>query len=124
MEKPGHRFIGIWIAGLLLLAVGVSMGQQNPATSVEGAALYTERCAVCHDDPQDRVPPLFLIRRRAAEDVIQTLSTGVMKQQAAGLSAAQIRALAIHLTGKQPGTAVQVNLAANLCTGKARPVNL
>ena len=38
-----------------------------------------------------------------------------MKQQASGLSVAQIRALAIHLTGKEPGTSVQVNLEANRC---------
>ncbi|HEY6327863.1 MAG TPA: cytochrome c, partial [Blastocatellia bacterium] len=68
--------------------------QQPGVTSPEGAALYKERCAVCHDNPEGRIPPLFLIRRRAAEDVIQTLTSGVMKQQAAGLSADQIRALA------------------------------
>ncbi|HJQ22267.1 MAG TPA: PQQ-binding-like beta-propeller repeat protein [Blastocatellia bacterium] len=124
MKMPARRFIGILIAGWMLLAIGFSRGQQNPTTSAEGAALYNERCGVCHDNPQDRVPPLFLIRRRAAEDVIQTLTTGVMKQQAAGLSADQIRALAIHLTGKQPGTAVPVNLAANLCTGKATALDL
>jgi polyvinyl alcohol dehydrogenase (cytochrome) len=89
--------------------------QQNTATSPEGAALYQDRCAVCHDNPQDRVPPLFLIRRRAAEDVIQTLTTGAMRQQASGLSADQIRALAIHLTGKQPGTGPGVDPGANRC---------
>src|SRR5689334_5976028 len=114
MNMPGRRFIGILFAGLALFAAsfsgslaafpdGTDPGQQNPVTSAEGAALYKERCAVCHDNPQDRIPPLFLIRRRAAEDVIQTLTTGVMKQQAASLSADQIRALAVHLTGKEPG---------------------
>ncbi|MCI0424176.1 MAG: cytochrome c, partial [Acidobacteria bacterium] len=44
--------------------------QQAAATSPEGAALYKQKCAVCHDEPQERVPPLFLIRRRSAEDVI------------------------------------------------------
>jgi cytochrome c553 len=58
---------------------------------------------VCNDNAQDRIPPLFLIRRRSAEDVIYTLTNGSMKQQANGLSAEQIRQLAIHLTGKQPG---------------------
>ena len=77
--------------------------QQSTATSPEGAELYKQRCAVCHDDPQDRVPPLFLIRRRSAEDVVMTLTSGSMKQQASGLSAEQIRALATHLTGRQPG---------------------
>src|SRR4029434_1562570 len=65
--------------------------QQQPAvTSPEGADLYKQKCAVCHDDPQDRVPPLFLIRRRSAEDVIMTLTSGSMKPQRTGLNAEQV----------------------------------
>ena len=48
--------------------------QQAAATSPEGAELYKQKCAVCHDNPQDRVPPLFLLRRRSAEDVVMTLT--------------------------------------------------
>jgi polyvinyl alcohol dehydrogenase (cytochrome) len=96
---------------------------QGAATSPAGAALYKEHCAVCHDNAQDRIPPLFLIRRRSAEDVIQTLTAGSMKQQAAGLSTEQIRALAIHLTGKQPGAPL-TNLDANKCAGAPPPLNL
>src|SRR5262245_6275784 len=98
--------------------------QQAAPTSPEGAELYKQRCAVCHDNPQDRIPPLFLIRRRSAEDVIMTLTSGSMKQQAAGLSAEQIRALAIHLTGKQPGPPIDKNMGANRCAGAAAAINL
>src|SRR5262247_1450327 len=98
--------------------------QQAGAASPEGAAIYKQKCAVCHDEPQDRVPPLFLIRRRSAEDVIMTLTSGSMKQQATGLSAEQIRALAIHLTGKQPGPPIEANLGANRCAGAPPPINL
>jgi polyvinyl alcohol dehydrogenase (cytochrome) len=101
-----------------------STQQQAAATSPEGAELYKQRCAVCHDNPQDRVPPLFLIRRRSTEDVVMTLTSGSMKQQAAGLSAEQIRALAIHLTGKQPGPPIDLNLGANRCAASPRPINL
>lgn len=62
----------------------VAASQQAGATSPEGAALYKQRCAVCHDEPQDRVPPLFLINQRSADDIIQTLTYGSMKQHAAG----------------------------------------
>ena len=98
--------------------------QTTPLTSPEGEALYKQQCAVCHDDPPDRVPPLFLIRRRSAEDVIQTLTAGSMKQQASGLSSAQIRALAIHLTGKQPSAPVQEIIEANRCKDSGGPINL
>ena len=111
---------------LILIFPGVSFSslQQPAATSPEGAELYKQRCAVCHDTPQDRVPPLFLIRRRSAEDVIQTLTAGSMKQQASGLTADQIRALAVHLTGKQPGSSVQVNFDANRCNDGVGVINL
>ena len=101
-----------------------ALQQQPAATSPEGAELYKQKCAVCHDDPQDRVPPLFLIRRRSAEDVIMTLTSGSMKQQATGLNAEQIRALAIHLTGKQPGPPIEANTGANRCTGATPPISL
>jgi polyvinyl alcohol dehydrogenase (cytochrome) len=98
--------------------------QQAATTSPEGAELYKQKCAVCHDEPQDRVPPLFLIRRRSAEDVVMTLTSGSMKQQAAGLSAEQVRALAIHLTGKQLGPPIDMNLGANRCAAPPKPIQL
>src|SRR5262245_38135691 len=98
--------------------------QQTGPTSPEGAAIYKQKCAVCHDEPQDRVPPLFLIRRRSAEDVVMTLTSGSMKQQASGLNAEQIRALAIHLTGKQLGPPVEANMGANRCAASPKPINL
>jgi cytochrome c5 len=42
------------------------------ATSPEGAALYANRCAACHDHASGRVPPKVLISvTRAAEDVMR-----------------------------------------------------
>ncbi|MDQ3011462.1 MAG: PQQ-binding-like beta-propeller repeat protein [Acidobacteriota bacterium] len=123
--------IGILVCGLVFhlassskQSAAVLAYQQSPLTSPEGEALYKQRCAVCHDNAQERIPPLFLIRRRSAEDVIQTLTSGSMKQQASGLSADQIRALAIHLTGKQPGAPIDANLNANLCKAPPAPINL
>lgn len=127
----GSLFCAIISTILMFPAVSLSyeppatfLYQQTPITSPEGEALYRQKCAVCHDEPQDRVPPLFLIRRRSAEDVIQTLTAGSMKQQASGLSADQIRALAVHLTGKQPSAPIQENLEANRCKDSGRNINL
>jgi polyvinyl alcohol dehydrogenase (cytochrome) len=47
-----------------------------------------------------------------------------MKQQAAGLSADEIRTLAIYLTGKQPSAALQEDQQANLCKARGGPINL
>jgi polyvinyl alcohol dehydrogenase (cytochrome) len=131
MKLPGKTLITILFGGILSAGIisplfsssSKELQQQGAATSPEGAALYKQKCAVCHDEPQERTPPLFLIRRRSAEDVIQTLTSGSMKQQATGLTAEQIRALAIHLTGKQPGPPL-TNLDANMCKGAPPPINL
>jgi polyvinyl alcohol dehydrogenase (cytochrome) len=93
-------------------------------TAAGPEAVYKERCAVCHDSPQGRIPPRFLIARRSTEDVMQTLASGSMKQQAAGLSADEIRALAVYLTGKQPGTIAPSNFEANRCTDTGGPIRL
>src|SRR6185295_2962412 len=98
--------------------------QQPQPTDTASAQIYQQRCASCHENPVDRIPPRFLIARRSAEDVIQTLTTGAMKQQAAGLTAEQIRALAIFLTGKQPGSGSTVDLNANPCKDPGGPINL
>ena len=98
--------------------------QQQTQSDPASAQIYQDRCASCHENPQGRIPPRFLIARRSAEDVIQTLTSGAMKQQAAGLNPEQIRALAIYLTGKQPGAPIQANVDANKCSGGGSPINL
>jgi polyvinyl alcohol dehydrogenase (cytochrome) len=127
MKAPARFLVGCLFAVIHFSAAFSTLSapqQQSGLTSPEGAELYKQRCALCHDQPQERVPPLFLIRRRSAEDVIQTLTNGPMKQQAAGLSAEQVQALAIHLTGKRPGPPIQANLEANRCNGSPPPINL
>jgi polyvinyl alcohol dehydrogenase (cytochrome) len=84
------------------------------AELAQGEALYQSRCAACHDHPQDRIPPkVFIATTRTADDVIDVLTTGVMRAQAAGLQTAQIRALAVYLTGREPVPRPAAD--ANLC---------
>ncbi|MGH9825469.1 MAG: c-type cytochrome, partial [Blastocatellia bacterium] len=89
--------------------------------SPEGARLYKERCAVCHDNPEGRVPPLFLLRRRQPDEVVHILTSGAMKQQATGLSPDQIQALAVFVTGKPIGTGGSVGSLppATMCKATA-----
>ncbi len=86
----------------------------------EGAAIYRQRCSACHDHAQDRIPPKVLIATtRAPEDVIDTLTLGVMRPQATGLTADQIRAVAVYLTNKQPAPRAAPD--ANPCAAPANP---
>lgn len=59
----------------------------------DGAAIYKERCAKCHDMPAARVPSLAAIKEMSAEAVYVALSNGAMKTEAAGLSTAEIFSL-------------------------------
>ena len=141
MKLPGRMLIAMVLPGLFfsilafpLLSLSsdrtatllneTELQQQSQSTDPASTQIYQQKCASCHENPVDRIPPRFLIARRSAEDVIQTLTTGVMKQQAAGLTADQIRALAIFLTGKQPGAPLHANLEANRCKDSGGPINL
>ena len=63
-------------------------------SGLDGAAIYRQRCAMCHDHPQGNIPPRSWIASRPREEVIQALTHGVMRAQAAGLTAQDIEAVA------------------------------
>ncbi len=96
--------------------------QQGSAASPNGAELYRQRCATCHDNPRDYAPPRAVLERRTQEGISRALTTGAMKLQAAGLSADEIRAIAVYLIGSQP--TIQIKPDANLCTSSAAAINL
>ncbi len=77
----------IWLLVLML----------PPLSAQDGAAIYKERCAACHDAPEGRVPALSAIKAMSGEAIYAALTTGVMKTQAAGLSTgAALRADRLH----------------------------
>ena len=66
------------------------------------AGLWASRCAGCHDAAQGRTPSRAALATWRPEELIATASTGSMREQARGLSADEIRAIARHLTGRDP----------------------
>ena len=63
----------------------------------DGAALYKQRCASCHDSPAVRVPSLGAIKQMTAEAVYAALTNGVMKPQTSGLSTQQVLSLVVYI---------------------------
>lgn len=63
----------------------------------DGAAIYKEHCASCHDNPAPRVPSLATIKTKSVEGVYVALTSGVMKAQTEGLATPQIFALIGYL---------------------------
>jgi polyvinyl alcohol dehydrogenase (cytochrome) len=98
------------VAGLsIVLVQGVLAQQPN------GEAVFNESCASCHGSGLDaRAPKLDLLRVQAPESVLQVLTTGVMRTQAARLNPSERRAVAEFVTGKTL-TAEAVDPSAGRC---------
>jgi polyvinyl alcohol dehydrogenase (cytochrome) len=91
------------LAAILALAFPVAALAADPAPP-DGAALYKQRCAACHDSPDasSRAPPKAALAARAPNDIFEVLAHGVMAPMAAGLHDADLDAIALYLTGKPP----------------------
>lgn len=75
---------------LIVLTAGLLNAQ-------DGAALYQQRCASCHESPTGRVPSIGAIKQMTGQAVYAALANGVMKSQAAGLSTQQLISLLVYI---------------------------
>src|ERR1700733_14782695 len=88
------------------------------ASAQDGAAIYKERCASCHDMPAARVPSLATIKAMSAEAIYVALSSGVMKSRAEGLSTPELFAL-IGYIAATGGTQAAAPTFTPTCKGEA-----
>jgi polyvinyl alcohol dehydrogenase (cytochrome) len=71
------------------------------AAAQDGAAVYKQRCAMCHDrSGETRAPAPAALRQMSPENIVRSLESGIMKDQGAALSAAEKRGVAEFLAGK------------------------
>ena len=75
----------------------------TPAAAQDGAALYRQHCASCHDQPAVRVPARDVISALSADRIVDALANGLMREQGSTLSAAERRAIAESLSVVRPG---------------------
>ena len=80
----------VCLLALMLMISTAAVLSAQVGRSSDGAAIYKERCASCHDMPQGRVPALGAIKAMSGEAIYVALTTGAMKTQAQGMSIAQI----------------------------------
>ncbi len=81
---------------LTILTAGALLAQ-----APDGAALYREHCALCHDATgQTKAPPLSSLKMMSTDNVVRALESGLMKEQGASLSAAQKQAVAGFVAAK------------------------
>jgi polyvinyl alcohol dehydrogenase (cytochrome) len=79
-----------------VLLVGVSVQAQD------GAAVYKEHCASCHNSGAPRVPPESALRAMNLMQVLGALQTGVMKTVGDTLTPQERYAVALHLSVNAP----------------------
>jgi polyvinyl alcohol dehydrogenase (cytochrome) len=93
---------------------------QGAGSKADGAALYAERCAVCHDHANGHLPSREVLANRSPINITMTLKAGVMRPQAAGLSSEQVNAIAAFLTAGAHGPP----LSPNTCHSIPPPIVL
>jgi Cytochrome C oxidase, cbb3-type, subunit III len=67
------------LALILMISTATVLSAQGGTANGDGAAIYKERCASCHDMPQGRVPALAEIKAMSGESIYVALTTGPMK---------------------------------------------
>ena len=112
--RAGFLAVVMLVAGLCCAVAGA----QTP----DGAAIFRQRCAMCHDHPSGRIPSHEMLASLPPDTIIFDLTFGVMQPQGLGLSANEIAAVATFLTGKSSAPGVQPNPQANQCGGAAPPI--
>lgn len=110
---PHSLNIGKLALVILLLCAG-------PLRAQDGASTYRGRCASCHDGGLERAPSRDALKAMSPERVLAAMENGPMISMASSLSAAERRALAEYITGKQFGQALQKTPAARaMCAENA-----
>jgi polyvinyl alcohol dehydrogenase (cytochrome) len=110
------------LRSLVLLLLCLAPPAARAASGPDGAALYADHCASCHEHAHDRIPPRYVLNGLWPDQVQAALTTGPMRTQAAGLSEADITALVVFLTRRAPG-GNKTDPNANLCAKPAGPID-
>ena len=116
----------IWLglAGVSAFAAvalaGRGLAQAPPAP--DGAAIFAQRCAGCHEHATGHTPTHEALTRRGATNVLMALTIGPMKPMAVGMSSADMAAVSGYLA--QEGAAKAAPLVPNPCSGPQQPLTL
>jgi polyvinyl alcohol dehydrogenase (cytochrome) len=102
-----------------LLSVIIFVLSTKALSGQDGAAIYKERCASCHDAPKGRVPSITAIKAMSAPAIYMALTNGVMRTQAQGLSTTEIFALLGYIAPTGGSAAPDASALTRTCKGDA-----
>lgn len=102
---------------ILAILIPAALWAQEP----DPEALYKKACALCHDvRGAARIPPRETIARMSPELVYESMVSGLMRDQSVGLSDADKKLLAEHITAKKLGATKAVMTGACAAGGTFR----
>lgn len=92
------------------------------APAPDGAKLFSQKCAQCHEKGVGHAPSREALGLRSPVNIKMALLTGAMKPQGKGLSAADIAAISTYLTAEAAAKAPK--LTPNRCASPTAPLRL
>lgn len=106
-------FPGAIYAATVANTPGVTPAQEK---FPEGARVYRENCAACHDTGAGRAPARVILSYMTPDAILAALTSGPMQAQGSALSREQKVQVAQHLSGKALGTAQATSPEPPRCT--------
>ena len=87
-----------------------------PMVGADGAKVYEQRCAHCHNGQVARAPKFEYLKVRSPESIVDALESGVMKFIGLAMGDPERKSVAEFIAGKPlGGEATLKDTAANLC---------
>src|SRR6476659_3921415 len=88
------------VKAAFISAVFIAFAVPALAQQPDGAAVFKQACASCHNENQTTAPLPNVLLQMTAESIFNAMTLGRMQIQAISLSEAQQRAVAVFLAGK------------------------
>ena len=83
----------------LLVGMAAALWLAGPAAAQSnGKAVFEARCQTCHEPAADRAPSRADLAQRPQADIVKSMTSGIMKPMAEGLSVADIQAVAAYVS--------------------------
>lgn len=98
----GYGLSVVAVIAVVLITVAVlapRIGDQAGASLARGKLLFEKRCKACHDPAVQDAPGRAELSAYSGAAIQTALRSGSMKPMAQGLSLADIRSIAVYLTG-------------------------
>jgi polyvinyl alcohol dehydrogenase (cytochrome) len=111
-----NKILSILFMGLcLLLSCAENKGdKEEEITKKAGAEVFQANCAACHSGSLSEAPKLASLKLLSKEDIVKTLRTGVMRNQADRLTKEQHEQLAAFISDGSESAAIN-DVVAGKC---------